>query len=286
MKKIIVLLFAVSFLLFACGTKQGSPGAGPQITLEIPELFTPDPDDANIKITIGINLTTPHPVPIKDWSIQINPARGPRQTEQERTGTGRRREFFQYSRTGALPRSWDWNGRGVNNELVQSATNYQFTLSVNDILNNNTTVTGIISTGIIVIREGDKLRMVVPSIIFPANLSDLALVTDEDDRRNNARVLREIARALGRFDGYRITVEGHANPTTRPNTAARTNENPILRRLSLDRAQAVINFLVTEHSITRARLSPIGIGGDRTVAPWDNTEENWKNRRVEFILER
>jgi len=289
MKKIVALLFAVSILVLACvSIPHENPGTGPVVTAEIPELFSLDPDIVDDKMTILISVT--HPVPIKDWTIQIQPNRGGGQRPEgeqaaRRTGTGRR-VFFEQKGSGAVPAEWQWNGKSSSGEMVQSAMEYRFTLSVNDVFNNNSVFDGIINTDVIVIRDGDKLRIIVPSIIFPPNESNLELVADEDDRRSNARVLRLVARALNRFDDYRITVEGHANPTTRPNTPARTTENPSLVQLSRDRAQAVINSLVNDNAINRTRLTPIGIGGERTVAPWDDGEENWKNRRVEFILER
>ena len=285
MKKIIVLLFAALILVFACKSiPHENPGTGPELTVLIPEDdFGPDPDADN-KLTVLITVS--HPVPIKDWNIQIQPVRGGQRPEGSGQSERRRRIFFEQNGRGDVPGQWDWNGRGVNDELVQSASEYRFTLSVNDVFNNNSTVTGSIFTDVIVRREGDKLRIIVPSIIFPANESDLSLVTDEDDVRSNTRVLRLIARALNRFEEYNIIVEGHANPTTRPNSAQRTAENPILKNLSQARAQAVINYLVTNNEITRERLTATGIGGERTVAPWDDAEENWKNRRVEFILEK
>jgi len=288
MRKIIALLFAVSIIVLACKSiPHENPGTGPVVTAEIPELFSPDPDITDDKMTILISVT--HPIPIKDWTIQIQPNRtGQRPAGEQaarRTGAGRR-VFFEQKGSGAVPAEWQWNGKNASGEMVQSAMEYRFTLSVNDLFNNNSVFEGTINTDVIVIRDGDKLRIVVPSIIFPPDKSDLGLVADEDDRRSNARVLRLVARTLNRFDGYRITVEGHANPTTRPNSTARTNENPSLIGLSRDRAQAVINSLVTDNGINGARLTAIGIGGERTVAPWDDGEENWKNRRVEFILER
>jgi len=288
MKKIIVLLFAALILVFACKSiPHENPGVGPELTVGIPEDdFAPDPDADN-KLTISIAVN--HPVPIKDWNIRIQPNRGGQRPE----GAGQsgqtervRRIFFEQNGKGNVPTSWDWNGRGTNGELVQSATLYRFVLFVNDVFNNNTIFEGNISTDVIVRKEGDKLRIVVPSIIFPADQSDLSLVTDDDDRRSNERVLRLIARALNRYSDYKITVEGHANPTQRPGTTAGTNEETReLRPLSLARAQAVINYLVENNDINRERLNAIGLGGTRTVAPWNDTEENWKNRRVEFILE-
>jgi outer membrane protein OmpA-like peptidoglycan-associated protein len=175
--------------------------------------------------------------------------------------------------------------------MVQSATDYQFTLTVNDIFDNAGTFEGIISVDVLVRREGDNLRMIVPSIVFPPNAANFALLSAEDTRANE-RVLRLIARALNKFDDYQITVEGHANPTTAPGTAERATEENGTRTviglvpLSNDRAKAVIEYLVSTHSIGQTRLSAIGIGGERTVTDWDDDDENWKNRRVEFILKK
>ena len=287
-----------------------NPNAGPEITLKIPELFSPDPDIVDDKMTIGITVN--HPVPIKDWTITITPIRrqasqrtegdaaGAAQQQQRQRPEGqaageeqgqRRRSgpFFEQSGTGTPAHDWQWNGRSASGEMVQSATNYRFVLSVNDVYENNSVAEGEISVDIIVRREGEQLRMVVPSIVFPPDSSDFRLL-GQDDARANARVLMMIARALNRFADYRITVEGHANPTTPPNTAQRTTEEAGargiigLRPLSESRAGAVVDYLVTTNGIARARLSAVGMGGSRTVADYADDEENWKNRRVEFIL--
>jgi len=103
--------------------------------------------------------------------------------------------------------------------------------------------------------------------------------------RSNRRVLRLIGNALGRYPDYAVEVEGHSNPTTPPNTTQRTNEETReLKPISDARAKAVVDYLVENQSIDRKRLSATGIGGVRTVAEYDDADENWKNRRVEFIL--
>jgi outer membrane protein OmpA-like peptidoglycan-associated protein len=38
--------------------------------------------------------------------------------------------------------------------------------------------------------------------------------------------------------------------------------------------------------VERARLSSVGIGGDRPIVPFEDRDNWWKNRRVDFILER
>jgi outer membrane protein OmpA-like peptidoglycan-associated protein len=300
MKKLLVVLFAASIIM-ACQSAPPAPpsdlenpGSGPELTVVIPELFGPDPDNADETMTVSITVT--HSVPVKDWDIQVQPIRRqsgqPAAAPQRQAGTGTQRQrnrprvFFGQNGNGSPPQEWQWNGRGTSGELVQSAMDYQFRLSVNDVFNNNAVYEGVISVDVLVRREGENLRMIVPSIVFPANSSDLSLV-DEDDRRSNTRVLRLIANALNKYTEYRITVEGHANPTTAPNSRNRTNEETTeLKPLSEARAKAVMDALVTDNGLDSARLSSVGIGGERTVAPYNDSEENWKNRRVEFLLQR
>ncbi|MCL2762094.1 MAG: OmpA family protein [Treponema sp.] len=303
MKKIIALIFAVSVIVACKGTPPPppaeNPNVGPELAVTIPELFSPDPDVADD--TMSIAIAVDHPVAIKDWRIEVNrrgagaqagaaarPAgeAGQREGRAQRQGGGQRsRVFFEQSGTGAPPATWQWNGKRTTGEMVQSATDYLFTLTVNDVYGNNTAYEGTISTDVLVIRDGELLRIVVPSIVFPPSSSDFSLLS-EDDMRGNARVLGLIARALNRFDDYKVKVEGHANPTTAPGAARNTEEANELKPLSEARAKAVVDYLATNNSVDRTRLSSTGEGGTRTVADWNDTDENWKNRRVEFILQK
>jgi outer membrane protein OmpA-like peptidoglycan-associated protein len=302
---IITVLLTVFFIM-ACKTPP-NPNSAPELTVSIPELFSPDPDESDYKMPITISVN--HPAKIKDWQIQVQPARranqaSTRQPAAERpqaaegqrqegqTGERRRRApFFEQTGTGTPPKTWSFDGKGTSGEMVQSATDYQFTLTVNDIFDNTGTFEGIISVDVLVRREGDILRIIVPSIVFPPNSANFALLSD-DEMRPNRRVLRLIGNALNKFADYQITVEGHANPTTPPGTAERTTEETGSRTviglvpLSNDRAKAVVDYLVANHEVNKTRLSTIGIGGERTVADWDDDDENWKNRRVEFILKK
>jgi len=308
MKKLTVVFLAALVIIAACKSAPppppaDNPGIVPKVSITVPELFSPDPDVPDDKLTVAINIE--HPVPIKEWTIQVQPVR--RQTAQTGQQGGQttprqaaapaadgqaaqprqpRAPFYEESGTGTPPKSWQWNGKSTrpSGEMVQSATDYQFTLAVNDVFNNKGTYEGTISVDVLVRREGNDLRIIVPSIVFPPNASDFSLLSDED-RRANTRVLRLIANSLNKYPDYKITVEGHSNPTTAPNTTARTNEeNRELKPLSEQRAKAVVDFLVANNNIPRARLTFVGIGGLKTVAEYNDDEENWKNRRVEFIL--
>jgi len=54
-------------------------------------------------------------------------------------------------------------------------------------------------------------------------------------------------------------------------------------KLSLDRANAVVNALVTKYAIAATRLKPYGVASLTPVASNDTEEGKAKNRRVELV---
>ena len=101
---------------------------------------------------------------------------------------------------------------------------------------------------------------------------------------NNDAVLRRIAQVLNKFSTYRVKVEGHANPTGRT-ARERQREQAADQALSDLRARFVADYLA-RLGVTRSRLTPFGIGNIRPVANIEDRANWWKNRRVEFILEK
>ena len=182
-------------------------------------------------------------------------------------------------------------------ERVQSAVDYPWVFTVKDNLGMTSTVQGIIPVDVLVIREGNVLKMAVPSIIFRPDNADFKVesapgkrdgVTSEQ-AANNERILKRIAEILNKFKDYKITVVGHANRTSE-NEAEETQDNPrqwgpALIPLSQRRAEFVKSYLV-DKGVSASRLSTQGKGGTELVADWRDKDQNWKNRRVEFILQK
>jgi hypothetical protein len=238
---------------------------GPVLSFESPiRYFSPDGDGEN-DVYIAF-LGVQDESPIEGWSIDIREPEPPYVL------------FGHFEAQGAPPAQIGWDGRNPDGELVQSASEYLFTFTVTDVKGNASTLEGVIETDILVIREGDRLKAQVPSIVFAPERGDFNGLPP-DILANNERILRRIAQVLNKFRDYRVSVEGHANAVLR---TAR-EENNELKPLSELRAKAVVEELV-RYGVNRARLSAVGMGGSRPVVPYDNRDGWWKNRRVEFIL--
>ena len=241
-----------------------------------PSLFSPDGDGYNDYLVVGIDVISPSE--IYSWHIEIREPNPPYNL------------FSSWDGLGMPPSELLWDGYSTDGELVQSAMQYHFSIRVTNVYNNFTVYQGTIWIDVLVIREGDILRVIVPAIIFAANRGDFAGL-DEDIIENNDRILTRVAEVLNHFDTYSVLIEGHANPTTPPGTAARTNEERGTARdiglqpLSEERARAVQEYLV-RLGVERERLSYVGMGGTRTVVEYEDRDNWWKNRRVEFILVR
>jgi outer membrane protein OmpA-like peptidoglycan-associated protein len=137
---------------------------------------------------------------------------------------------------------------------------------------------------VLVIREGNRLKIQINNITFQPNLPELTLTGDEGDK--NVQVLDRLAQIMQKYGSYRIVVEGHAVSLNWANPAAAEREQrDILLPLSKSRAQTVVNELV-KRGVSTGRLQAVGIGGAQPIVPHGDVEERWRNRRVEFFLEK
>jgi len=299
MKKLLTIIVAVCFVLalaVSCATPPPPPPpppveappppppppppqapdtSPPELTVNLaPQPFSPDEDGVDDVLTVSIGVKSASS--IKNWHIEI------------REPAPENNLFSEWNGDGNPPENFRWDGLSSDGELVQSATDYQFELTVTNTHDNSSVFKGTIEVDVLVRREGDILRVIVPSIVFASNAGNFNGLSSDISAAND-RILRRIAVVLNRYPTYKVTIEGHANPTTPPGTTARTNEErgtstvKGLLPLSEERANAVLNYLVNL-GVDRARLTSTGVGGTRTVVQFADRENWWKNRRVEFIL--
>jgi len=290
MKKVFfsfAVLSLVCFVIFTSATCAGVPAKtvdepvspapapapkeykAPELAVSVsPRFFSPDGDGIDDELHMVISCRDESP--INEWKLTIM------------EGEQQNQIFFERSGKGSPPAQIIWNGRSSLGELVQSATDYPFTLTVRNIHGLSSTSHGLIGVDILVINEGDQLRVQVPSIVFGSNSSGFTGLSDETLRSNDF-ILRRITQVLNKFSAYKVTVEGHANLTAETEAARLVEQIRELRPLSEQRAKFVVDYLVNL-GVDRSRLTAIGIGGARPVAKYEDRANWWKNRRVEFIL--
>jgi hypothetical protein len=238
-----------------------------------PEYFSPDNDGVDDELAMFLGAMDLSP--IANWSLEIHEPEPPNLL------------FYRIEGRGSPAERTLWDGRSSKGELVQSATDYPFIFRAIDSLGNISTLDGTIGVDVLVIRDGDNLKIMVPSIVFRANEADFkgrdldpAQGLTQAQIDNNNRVLRRIAQILNKFRDYRVQVEGHANPTSKVVPPAEAQGD---LALSERRSKAVVDFLVG-FGVNRGRLSAIGRGSTRPIITFEDHDNWWKNRRVEFIL--
>ncbi|MDR0644218.1 MAG: flagellar motor protein MotB, partial [Treponema sp.] len=179
-------------------------GLGPDIGVSTaPEYFSPDND--GIDDELYISLSAKSLLPFASWSFTIFDPQN-------------RKPFWATVGKSKITEKITWQGKSNNGELVESAVDYPYTFTVTDTQGQTASVDGVIPVDVLVIRDGDLLRMRIPSIIFRADNADFAgkdvdsksgLEPDVIERNN--RILRRVAAILNKFRDYAVTIEGHAN---------------------------------------------------------------------------
>lgn len=256
----------------------------PQLRVQTaPEYFSPDND--GVDDDLYIRLTGNTKAKIKNWSFVIKDPKG--------------KDFWKISGKSQITERLVWDGlsnvqkdANGNAERVQSAMDYPYVFTVTDNLGMTSVIEGIIPVDVLVIREGNVLKMAVPSIIFESDASNFqnasAKLTQEQVSKN-IQILNRIADILKKFKDYKVTIVGHANKITDdPNEELEDNPAKWGRAsmaLSGERAEAIKTYL-TKKGVNASALSTEGMGGTKPVVNPKDKDNNWKNRRVEFILQK
>lgn len=247
-----------------------------------PDLFSPDNDGSNDELTIGLGVQSASE--IADWSFEVHELAVVEGAKPDAKPADR--IFKSWSGTGAPSKTILWDGRSDRGELVESATDYPFVFNVRDVLGNAARVEGEISVDVLVVRDGDRLKIKVPSIVFRPNGADFNGL-DQATVDNNTKVIKRIAQILNKFRDYSILIEGHANSEGKIggySAASITKEETSeLIPLSTGRAE-LVKKLLGDNGVDLRRLSTKGMGSSEPVVDFKDSQNRWKNRRVEFIL--
>lgn len=261
------------FLLsLGIGVRQSIPIMIP-LTEVIPELvlstrlFSPDGDGEDDTIEIVMNMKSPSSV--KSWAIKII--------------NNRNKTVF--ARKGNMPPSTiQWDGYADNGVFVSSADDYTIEYTVTDKIGRISTLNEQFVVDVLIISEDGKLKINIPNIIFPPQSAEFSRLTSQDDIAKNNEILIRLSEIFNRFSEYSIHIEGYANSEywkTEEGFAA--EQNTELLPLSLSRAEKIKENLIFL-GIKEERITVEGFGAESPIIPFSDTENNWKNRRVEFIL--
>ena len=122
-------------------------------------------------------------------------------------------------------------------------------------------------SGIDVIREGDNIRLVMPSnITFGTGKAYIS--------SGFHPTLNDIAKVLVKFDKTLLSIEGHTDAT---------GSDEFNQKLSEERAYNVKAYLVSKNIID-TRLKTTGLGESMPIAKNDTASNRSLNRRVEIQI--
>jgi hypothetical protein len=211
---------------------------------------------------------------VTDWSVEVI---DPGERVFQRFGGS-------WSSPGASE-AISWDGVGSDGALVDSAETYRLVARCRDEFGNSAQAEGDFETDILVIKEGDRYRVDVASIVFKGYTDDFNDVPAAQAAQNRL-TLDRLASKFAKFPGYRIRLVGHAVMINwdDPNLGKGEQER-ILVPLSKARAAAIAKALAAR-GIDAKRMSIEGVGASKQVVPDSDTVNRWKNRRVEFYLEK
>ncbi len=140
---------------------------------------------------------------------------------------------------------------------------------------------------VVVVEQATPERVVEPApvlVVVPApvgteeycSILDMEFEIDKDDiQREEKEKINTLGTFLTKYPNTTAVIEGHSD---------NVGDNEYNMRLSLRRAESVVNYLVDTIHVAPTRLSAVGYGDSRPVA--DNQTEDGKrmNRRIDAVI--
>ncbi len=188
--------------------------------------------------------------------------------------------------SGKPPRAVEWDGSLGNKETIEPGIAYRVSFETEDALGRVDRGEASVICDILVIKDGARYKVRVPDINFPSGSWELSPKESRMLLEENRKSLERVATIFSRFPDYSLIVEGYANAVNWTDKRKFEEEHrKELLPLSQKRADSVKAALVML-GIDAARIRARGLGGSKPVAEFADARSVWKNRRVEFILEK
>lgn len=250
------------------------PEPAAKIKTAMEDNFTPDEDSINDKAVFDLSTEYLEYDP-EHWQVSIFNQKG--------------KEIKRFEGKGKIPSQVEWDGKSESGELVFSRNEYtvKFIVKPSEGDRERTGSSELtdsvkVKTGILfeVIIPGKQWKIIVNTIYFDPDRATFEMISEEQQRENR-ETLESITRQILEHGEVEVLVEGYANNVS---NTERENIQELIP-LSRLRAQTIVNILV-ENGLDRSILSSDGKGGSNPIAKWEDRENWWKNRRVEFIVTR
>jgi outer membrane protein OmpA-like peptidoglycan-associated protein len=118
-----------------------------------------------------------------------------------------------------------------------------------------------------VYKRGNQLIMRLKGMQFPVGT---AVIMPE-----NYQLLSKVQRAIKLFKNPSVVIEGHSDST---------GSDEINIVLSQQRAEAVMDYLIANNTLTKNKVVAMGYGSSKPVASNSNAEGRAANRRIDVIV--
>jgi len=236
------------------------------ITLSEP-LFSPIEGSPTITLTVDASSRT---AKISGWRMEIDDPEN---------------HLFKAFEAAWPTKEAVWNGKGVNDDLVQSAEDYPVVAMVRDEYGNVGQLKSVVPVDILVEKTATGFRILSSRIFFKAYTADWQDVRPDLAAQNLTR-LNDLAEKLKKFPNYKIKLVGHAVMIHWDNKAlGDIEQRDVLIPLSQARADAIKAALV-DRGLSESMFTTQGVGASDQLVPDSNLTDRWQNRRVAFYLER
>jgi outer membrane protein OmpA-like peptidoglycan-associated protein len=159
------------------------------------------------------------------------------------------------------------------------ASMYSAELTVVDKAGNSASTKADLPIDLLIFKMGGKQKLLVRSITFAPYKTSFNRIKSKEVHDT----VRWLANLMKKNPSWNLIIEGHALNVYEKDPVKHRKEEDVLLPLSKRRAETIKTLLVAE-GISADRITTQGMGSSEPIVPPSDSFNQWKNRRVEFII--
>lgn len=224
--------------------------------------------DGEVFITVDVEDN----IGVDIWSLEITDSEG--NIVRAYSGKGNPSAYI----------SWDATTDDGSNVQADNVENLTMKLEVTDFAGNIAVFEKPVGLELLVVEKDGKLYLMVPNIVFGAYKYEIDSLS-RGQAQDNVLSIDRVADIYKKYPGFMLELEGHALNIYSAGSEEWDDEELVLMPLTENRSNTVKEHLI-KRGVLEKDIITSAFGGRYPVVSTTDPSVWWKNRRVEFIMQK
>lgn len=185
----------------------------------------------------------------------------------------------QYDFTESVGLRGEWERHRINDAVGSRGDLNMYSIGLVVMLDNKPAPVPIVAAAPVIVAAAPEVKYVIVPVAKAqqyCSILDIQFEIKQNEvQREDKERLAVLGTYMNKYPDTTAVIEGHTDNVG-------TSEYNL--KLSRERAQSVVDYMVKEHHINASRLTAVGYGDTRPIADNNTSEGQQANRRIDLVM--